>query len=78
MVQKVLQVGSSVGVTISKEALKALHIKVGDLINVDVDKKRGSIVILPLRKSRNDVEFSDWTKEFLSQYGPVLKALAKK
>jgi putative addiction module antidote len=78
MVQKVLQIGSSVGVTISKETLKALHIKVGDLINVDVDKKRGSIVILPLRKSRNDAEFSDWTKEFLSQYGPALKALAKK
>lgn len=76
--QKVLQVGSSAGVTISKEALKLLNIKVGDFINVDVDHKHGSIVILPIREPRDGAEFSAWTKEFVSQYGPALQALAKK
>lgn len=78
MTQKVLRVGSSAGITISKEALKALNIKVGDRVQVDIDAKRGGIVILPLRRSRDDVGFSAWTKEFLAQYGPALKALAKK
>ncbi|MFH1171862.1 MAG: AbrB/MazE/SpoVT family DNA-binding domain-containing protein [bacterium] len=77
MTQKVLRVGSSAGITISKEALNALRIKIGDRVKVDIDAKRGGIVILPLRTTRNDEEFSAWTKEFLAQYGPALRVLAK-
>ena len=78
MTQKVLQIGTSAGVTISKDALSSLGLKVGDRVSVEVDAERGGVVILPLRRSKNDVEFSAWTKEFLAQYGPALKALAKK
>ncbi len=78
MTQKVLQVGSSAGITISKDVLKSLGLKVGDHVSVEVDTKRGSVVVLPLRRGKNQAEFSAWTKEFIDQYGPALKALAKK
>lgn len=78
MTQKVLQVGSSAGITISKEALKTLGLRIGDHVSVEVDAKRGGVVILPLRVRKNEAEFSAWTKEFLDQYGPALKALGKK
>ncbi len=78
MTQKVLQVGSSAGITISKEALQRLGLRIGDQVSVEVDPKRGGVVVLPLRREKNETEFSAWTEEFLDQYGPALKALAKK
>lgn len=78
MTQKVLQVGSSAGITISKDVLKSLGLRVGDRVTVEVDTKRGGVVVLPLRRGKNEKEFSAWTEEFLTQYGPALKALAKK
>lgn len=77
MTQKVLQIGSSAGITLSKEAMRLLNVKVGDKVTVKVDAKRGGIVVLPLRESKDEAEFSDWKKEFLRQYGPALRALAK-
>lgn len=78
MTQKVLQVGSSAGITISKDMLKTLDLKVGDHVSVEVDAKRLGVVVLPLRRGKNEAEFSAWSKEFLTQYGPALKALARK
>ncbi len=75
---KVLQIGSSAGITISKETLKTLGLKIGDQVSVEVDPKRGGVVVLPLRGKKDEAEFSAWTEEFLTQYGPALKALAKK
>lgn len=78
MTQKVLKVGDSAAVTISKELLRAFQLKIGDRVQVEHDQKRGAIVVLPIRDGKNDAEFALWTKEFLAQYGPALKALAKK
>lgn len=77
MAQKVLQIGSSAGITISKEALKTLGLRIGDQVSVEADPKRG-LVVLPLRDGKDEQEFSAWTEEFLDQYGPALKALAKR
>lgn len=78
MSQKVLHIGSSAGITISKDILKTLGLRVGDHVTVDVDAKHGGLVVLPLRAKKNEAEFSAWTEQFLSQYGPALKALAKR
>lgn len=78
MPQKVLQIGSSAGITISKELLKSLGLRIGDRVTVEADPKRGGMVVLPLRRGKDEAEFSAWTEEFLTQYGPALKALAKK
>ncbi|MEK7637676.1 MAG: AbrB/MazE/SpoVT family DNA-binding domain-containing protein [Patescibacteria group bacterium] len=78
MSQKVLQVGTSAAITIPKDFLTALQLKVGDQVTVKRDEKRGGIIVLPVRKVKDEKEFVVWTKEFLSEYGPALKALAKK
>ena len=78
MTQKVLQIGSSAGITISKDTLKSLGLKIGDHVTVDVDPKHGGLVVLPLRKKKDESEFVKWTDEFIDQYGPAVKALAKK
>lgn len=78
MTQKVLQIGSSAGITLSKDTLKSLGLKIGDQVSVEVDAKRGSVIVLPLRAKKSEAEFSAWTNEFLAEYGPALKALAKK
>lgn len=78
MIQKVLKVGDSAAVTISRELLRNFHLKIGDQVKVESDEKRGVIMVLPVREVKDEAEFTAWTKEFLAQYGPALKALAKK
>lgn len=78
MMQKVLKVGDSAAITISKELLRVFHLKIGDRVHVEQDPKRGAIVVLPVRETKDEAEFASWTKEFLAQYGTALKALAKK
>lgn len=76
MTQKVLKVGDSAAVTISKEALKELGIKIGDHINVAVDSKRKTVVIKPIITV--DEELLSWTDNFIEKYRPALEELAKK
>lgn len=78
MTQKVLQIGSSAGITLSKDALKALGLRIGDQVKVELNQKKNGLVILPLRPGKDEAEFNAWTEKFLKQYGPALKALAKK
>ncbi len=79
MTQKVLRVGSSAGITISKEALKALKVRAGDSVVTTVSEKLGIMVV---KSSKNhtsiDLDIIAWTKSFLEQYGDDLKALANK
>ncbi len=78
MTQKVLQVGSSAGITISKEAQKALKVRVGSDVVTTVSEKLGIMVI---KSSKNetpiDVDIIAWTDSFIDQYGDALRALAK-
>lgn len=78
MTQKVLQIGSSAGVTIPKDFLKELGLKIGDRVTVKSDLKQGRLVILPVRKGKVDFELLDWTDRFIDQYRPALKALSQK
>lgn len=79
MAQKVLQIGSSAGITISPEGLKTLKVKVGDTIEVSLSEKFGVMVIKSTNsKSPVNLDLLAWTEEMISQYGPALKALAKK
>ncbi len=79
MTQKVLQVGSSAGITISKEALKALEIKVGDSVVTSLSENLGIMVIKSAEnKTPIDVDIIAWTDNFINQYGDALRALAKK
>jgi putative addiction module antidote len=78
MSQKVLKVGTSAAVTIPKDLLRALRLKIGDRVTVERDNKRGGAIILPVRRSKLDAELVDWTEKFIAQYRPAFKALARK
>jgi putative addiction module antidote len=78
MPQKVLHIGSSVGITISKELLKTLGLRVGDQVQITPDTKRGGLLVLPLRRSKDQQEVLSWTDAMIDKYGPALRALAKK
>ena len=76
MTQKLLKIGSSAGVIIPKKSLEELDIKIGDRVNVEVDRKRPAIVVKPAY--RVDKELLDWTRAFIKRYRLALEALAKK
>lgn len=76
MTQKVIKIGTSAGVTISKSALKELGLEAGDKVEVLIDKKHKSFVIKPLVEV--DKELVEWTSKFVGRYKKDLEALAKK
>ncbi len=76
MTQKVLKVGTSAAVTIPKESLKELGLKVGDSVRLEVDAKRRVVRIEPVMPQVNR-EFLEWTDAFIKQYRKALDALAK-
>jgi antitoxin component of MazEF toxin-antitoxin module len=79
MTQKVLQVGSSAAVTLSKEALKELGLKVGDRVVVVIDKKRKVVSLQSAAKlSPRDEKIAKLTMNFVERYRADLEALAKK
>ena len=67
MTQKLLQIGSSVGVTVPKQYLKEHGLKVGDEVEVSIK---------PAHKINK--ELLDWTDDLIEKYRPALEALAKK
>lgn len=67
MIQKVIKIGSSAGVTIPKKNLEELGIAVGDEINIEIKPKA--------------VKHSQLMKEydaFVDQYGQTLKNLSQR
>lgn len=79
MIQKVLKIGSSAGVTIPKKALAPLHIKIGDKINVEVNRKIPRIIIEPLAATLEiDEKIAKLTLDFIKRYRKDLEALANK
>jgi putative addiction module antidote len=79
MTQKVIQIGSSAGVTLSKETLKKLGLKVGDRVQVEVDDKSRLVAVRPEKKNEDhDDQIARLTRDFIERYRDDLEALAKK
>jgi len=79
MTQKVLKVGSSAAVTIPKKSLEELGLKIGDKVSVEIDKKSGSVSIIPKRiMSEEDEKIAKLTLDFVNRYRHDLESLAKK
>ncbi|MEO8637745.1 MAG: AbrB/MazE/SpoVT family DNA-binding domain-containing protein [Candidatus Taylorbacteria bacterium] len=76
MTQKVIQIGSSAGITIPKKSLKELGLKIGDDVRVDVDPKKRKVVIEVGDSPQSEVV--EWTDLFIHRYSKALKALANK
>ncbi|MFA6042220.1 MAG: hypothetical protein WCV85_03040 [Patescibacteria group bacterium] len=78
MTQKVLKVGDSAAVTISKESLKNLGWKVGSRVNVTVDPLKQIVKIVPEKRQNADEDkIAKLTMRFIERYRSDLLALAK-
>ncbi len=82
MIKKICSIGNSHGITIPKEILKKAHLTSGSTVEIKLDEKNNKIIIEPSYKQTEyenlDFEFASHVKDFITQYKPALKALAKK
>ncbi len=67
MTQKIIQIGSSAGVTIPKKQLKDLGLKVGDEVNIELRPTRAKLK-----------KFADELDKFMDLYDQDLKNLAQR
>ena len=79
MAQKVIRIGKSAGITISKETLQELGLWIGDQVHVEVDKKRNVFTVAPKEElSGEDKKIAKLTSQFIGRYRKDLEELAKK
>jgi antitoxin MazE len=82
MHRKIFAVGNSKGVSIPAEYLSKLGLTAGAEVNVSLDEEHDRILIEPVRKKKYpkglDREFVAQVNEFIEQYRPALRELAKK
>jgi putative addiction module antidote len=79
-VRKIFKAGNSYVVSLPNEILKALGIKEGTQITIDLDKDNNKIIITPLAAPEKPViikEYAEMVEEFIAEYEVALKELAK-
>ena len=76
MAQKIIKIGSSIGITIPRKSADELGLVVGDSVEFSVNKENKSILIEP--SVLVDTETIEWARTFIERYRPALKALAEK
>ncbi|MEK6543607.1 MAG: hypothetical protein AABZ44_04140 [Elusimicrobiota bacterium] len=82
MINKILRVGDSAAVTLSKSTLKELGVAIGDKVLVSFLPELNEIVIKPLTKKRRKSAIAQriakLTADFIDRYRPALEDLAKR
>lgn len=83
MAQKIIKIGSSVGITIPKETLSELGLSVGDKVRISVTQEGngGRLSVEPEREAKIQELRPDvvvWTKSFVEKNRELLKRLAQK
>lgn len=82
MIQKVLQVGNSLAVTIPADFARELKLQPGKKLRVEEDVEGETLIVQPLRPTlpRGGItpEFVSWLKRFNARYKDALRELAKK
>ena len=74
MQQKVIQIGSSAGVTISKSTLETLGIKVGDVVETNTTEGAFSVRAMAAKDSL-DPAVLEWTNTFIEKNRELLDRL---
>ena len=69
MVQKVIKIGSSLGVTIPKKQAYELGIGLGDEVKINIE---------PINKDKKQAKLMEEYEKFVQQYGQTLKNLAQR
>ncbi len=82
MLQKIIQVGNSLAVTIPSSFVKEVKLRAGQRVTVDGDPNLAILTIQSAKKLSRDVgitpEFLSWLKKFNNKYKSALTELAKK
>jgi antitoxin component of MazEF toxin-antitoxin module len=79
MDQKIIQIGSSAGVTMSPDTLEELGVQVGDI--VETDKNNGVFSVKPKQKKTSkhiDPKVLVWTDDFIAKNRELLERLKNK
>jgi antitoxin MazE len=81
MLRKVFRTGNSVVISLPRDALEYLDIHEGTEIEVSIDRENHQLIIKPVKMlpviSSVDEKFALQVAEFIEQYRPALKELAK-
>jgi antitoxin component of MazEF toxin-antitoxin module len=81
MLRKVFRTGNSVVISLPRDILEYLDIRVGAEIEVSIDRENRQVIIkpveMPLPISSVDEKFALQVAEFIEQYRPALEKLAK-
>lgn len=82
MVRKVFRTGNSTVVSLPKDMLEPLGMKEGSDVSVELDREHGQIIIkpseMPVAAAGVSEEFARQVSEFIAEYSPALKSLAKR
>ncbi len=78
MLQKVIKIGNSIGVTLPQAFRQEVGIKIGD--KVDIKEKNGKIILSPAKKSTSgvDAKFMKIVDKFMNEHEDVLAELSKR
>lgn len=81
MMQKIIQIGNSVGTIIPQLLTRDLGLKLGD--NLKVEKKGSKLIISPIKKKKNlaggvNAKFARIVDEFVDEHKDVLTELANR
>lgn len=79
MTHKILKVGTSAAVTIPKDYLRELGLRVGDRVDVHYEERESAIHLRPVRRRKVVVarKSQEYLEEFFGQYHSDLARLAK-
>ena len=69
MAQKIIKIGSSIGITIPRKSADELGLVVGDSVEFSVNKENKSILIEP--SVLVDTETIEWARTFIERYRPA-------
>jgi antitoxin component of MazEF toxin-antitoxin module len=81
MAQKIIQIGSSAGVTLSPDTLEALNVKVGDAVEMSVHQSARVLTVRPKKdrgKTSVNPDVIEWTNVFIDKNRKLLERLADK
>ncbi len=79
MINKIVKIGNSTGVTLPKKLLSLLEIELGEDVFIESDLKNRTIIIKPIQVARGEVnpDVIKGMKGFTKKYSKALKKLAE-
>ncbi len=79
MLQKVIQIGNSSGITLPQSIRQEVGLMPGD--NIEIRRKGSQIIISPVKKVKTggvDAKFMKMVDEFINEHEDVLHELSKR